>query len=180
MMGVVGEVLLVFVIVAALSTVFLRDLLASIVAFSAYSLGLALLWLSLRAPDVALTEAAIGAGVMTALLLLTLAKTARPSTDGSTFDTVRWRGVIVVGLLGVALLSTVPAIPEVGDPNAPAYQNPDVTQYYLENAYEETEVRNVVTAVLAAYRGFDTFGEAVVVFSSGIAVLLAVKREVFT
>jgi len=55
-----------------------------------------------------------------------------------------------------------------------------VTQYYIEAAYEDTGVENAVTAVLAGYRGFDTFGEAVVVFAAGIAALLVLRTEVFT
>jgi multicomponent Na+:H+ antiporter subunit B len=55
----------------------------------------------------------------------------------------------------------------------------DVTSYYLENAYDETGVRNAVTAVLAAYRGFDTLGEATVVYAAGVGLLLVLNKEVF-
>ena len=172
--------LLVFVLVSALVTVFLRDTLAAIISFAAYSLGLALLWVTLQAPDVALTEAAIGAGVTTVLFLLTLTKTVRPSADASTFKRVNWPAAAVVTVFAGTLLWTLPAIPVIGDPSAPAWAYPDVTQFYLGNAYEQTGVENVVTAVLAAYRGFDTFGEAVVVFAAGAAVLVVLKEERFT
>jgi multicomponent Na+:H+ antiporter subunit B len=171
--------LLVFVLVAALATIVLRDVLAAIVAFAAYSLGLALLWITLQAPDVALTEAAIGAGVTTVLFLLTLAKTVRPSTE-KLFASINWPAAAVSLLFCGALLVTVPAIPAVGAEDAVAYTNEDVTQYYLDNAYKETGVENVVTAVLAAYRGFDTLGEAVVVFAAGVSVLIVIKEERFT
>jgi multicomponent Na+:H+ antiporter subunit B len=58
--------------------------------------------------------------------------------------------------------------------------NEQVSQHYLDNAYKETGVRNAVTAVLAAYRGFDTFGEAVVVFTAGVAVLVVLREGTFT
>jgi multicomponent Na+:H+ antiporter subunit B len=172
--------LLAFVLLSALATVFLRDVLAAIIAFAAYSLGLAVLWVVLRAPDVALTEAAIGAGVTTVLFLLTLTKTVRPAVEGSTFKRVNWPAAAIVVVFAGALLWTVPAIPAIGSPEAPAWAYADVTQFYLENAYEQTGVENVVTAVLAAYRGFDTLGEAVVVFAAGAAVLVALKVERFT
>ncbi|MEF8782023.1 MAG: DUF4040 domain-containing protein [Haloarculaceae archaeon] len=172
--------LLGFVLVSAVATAFLRDTLAAIVAFAAYSLGLALLWVTLQAPDVALTEAAIGAGVTTVLFLLTLTKTVRPPPETSTFKSVNWPAAAVVVVLVGALLWTVPAIPPIGSADAPAWANPDVTQFYLANAYDQTGVENVVTAVLAAYRGFDTFGEAVVVFAAGAAVLVVLKEEQFT
>jgi multicomponent Na+:H+ antiporter subunit B len=172
--------LLGFVLVSATVTVFLRDVLAAIVAFAAYSLGLALLWLTLRAPDVALTEAAIGAGVTTVLFVLALTKTVRPPPEKSTFKRVDWPAAVVTVVLAGALLWTVPAIPPIGSPDAPAWADPNVTQFYLANAYDQTGVENVVTAVLAAYRGFDTFGEAVVVFAAGVSVLVVLKEERFT
>jgi len=172
--------LLGFVVVSAFTTVFLRDTLAAIVSFAAYSLGLALLWVTLQAPDVALTEAAIGAGVTTVLFLLTLTKTVRPSPDASTFKSVNWPAAAVVTVLAGVLLWTLPAIPAIGDPEAPSWAYADVTQFYIGNAYTQTGVENLVTAVLAAYRGFDTLGEAVVVFAAGAAVLVVLKEERFT
>ena len=63
-------------------------------------------------------------------------------------------------------------IPGFGDPNAPAQTH--VARYYLENALTDTGVPNVVTAVLASYRGFDTLGEVAVVFTAGVAILLLI------
>jgi multicomponent Na+:H+ antiporter subunit B len=64
--------------------------------------------------------------------------------------------------------------PNWGDPNSPA--NSHVSPRYIEQAYHETEVPNMVTAVLADYRGFDTFGETAVVFTAGICCLLLLRR----
>jgi energy-converting hydrogenase B subunit D len=69
--------LLVFLLTTAAIAVSLRDLLAAAVVFSAYSLMMALLWTQLRAPDLALTEAAVGAGVTTVLFVVTVFKTTR-------------------------------------------------------------------------------------------------------
>jgi multicomponent Na+:H+ antiporter subunit B len=176
---VVGIVLFGFVLVTALATAAFRDTLAVVVVFAAYSLGMALLYTLLLAPDVAMTEAAIGAGVTTLLLLLTLAKTAR-GDRGRLFERPNLPALVVFGALLVVLLATVVEFPEIGAANAPAWDTPGVTQYYIENAYEDTGVENAVTAVLAGYRGFDTFGEAVVVFSAGIASLIVLRQVVFT
>lgn len=172
-------VLLVLILGAALATMLLRDVLGAIIAFAAYSLAMAVLWLLLRAPDVALTEAAIGAGVTTILFLVAISKTLRPQTD-RVVRRLDPTTVVVVVLFAAVMLLTVPAIPAIGDPAAPAVSNPAVTQYYLDHAYKETGVENAVTAVLAAYRGFDTFGEAVVVFTAGVAVLVILREETFT
>ena len=61
-------------------------------------------------------------------------------------------------------------LPRLGDPGSPASLH--VSPRYIENAREETGAANMVTAVLADYRGFDTLGETVVVFTAGIACVL--------
>ena len=170
--------LFLFVLTAALATALLRDILAVIVVAAAYSLGMALFYAFLLAPDVAMTEAAIGAGVTTLLLLLTIARTVR--TDPETlFERPNVPAVVVCGGFLVVLLTTVIQFPAVGDPGI-AWDNPAVTQYYIEHAYKDTGVENAVSAVLAGYRGFDTFGEATVVFLAGVGTLLALKQVVFT
>ncbi|MCD2202300.1 DUF4040 domain-containing protein [Halobacterium sp. KA-6] len=169
--------LIAFVLASALATAVLRDVLAAIIAFATYSLGIAVVWVVLQAPDVGLTEAAVGAGVTTVLFLLTIAKTVRPSGD-------RVLERLDVPALGVAVLfvavlaTTLGALPEIGAADTTVIAS-DVTQYYLEHAYKETGVKNAVTAVLAAYRGFDTLGEAVVVYSAGVGLLVVLKKEVF-
>ena len=174
------EVTLVFFVIAtAIATALFRDVLSAIVVFAAYSLGMAILYTFFLAPDVAMTEAAIGAGVTSILLLLTIAKTSRPATR-RTFERIHWPGVVVVSAFVLVLMAAIPSIPEIGSETAIAWANEDVTQYYIHNTYEDTGVQNAVTAVLAAYRGFDTFGEAVVVFAAGIATLVVLQREVFT
>lgn len=169
--------LLVFVLSCGVATAVLRDVLGSIIAFSAYSLGIAVIWVFLQAPDVGLTEAAVGAGVMTVLFLLTIAKTARV-TGERTFEELDLRALGVAVALVAVLSTTVFALPPVGAADS-AVATDQVTVYYLENAYKETEVQNAVTAVLAAYRGFDTMGEAAVVYAAGVSLLVVLKKEVF-
>lgn len=175
----VEAALFVFVLASAMATALLRDVLGAIIVFAAYSLGMAIFYAVLRAPDVSMTEAAIGAGVTTLLLLLTLATTVRPSRD-HWIERPNFPGLLVVGLFTVVMIGTIIEFPPVGAPTAPAWSHPEITQYYLARSYEETGVHNAVTAVLAGYRGFDTFGEATVVFAAGVASLIVLHREVFT
>ncbi len=169
--------LLAFVVLAAGISVLLRDVLSSIIALAGFSFGAAIVYVLLSAPDVALTEAAVGAGATTVLFLVTIVKTVRPGGE-RVFEHIRWGPVALVIVLLGGLLATLPTLPRVGDPGSPVVAG-DVTRYYLEYAYPETGVENVVTAVLAAYRGFDTLGEATVVVAAGIAVLLVLRREVY-
>ncbi len=77
MTTVLNMLLLLFLIVCAVCVARTRDLLSAIVIFAAYSLIMAVIWQQLEAPDIAITEAAIGAGVTTLLLIATISKTRR-------------------------------------------------------------------------------------------------------
>ncbi|MEL0021063.1 MAG: hydrogen gas-evolving membrane-bound hydrogenase subunit E, partial [Rickettsiales bacterium] len=86
--------------------------------------------------------------------------------------------LIIVLISGVALIYGTLDMPLYGDPNAPIHNH--VAPYYLEKGIIQTGVPNVVTAVLASYRGFDTLGEVFVVFTAGIGVLMLLDRAVIT
>ena len=159
--------LLAFVIAVAVVTALARDVLVATVTFAAYSLGLAVLWVVFDAPDVALTEAAVGAGVAPALFVVVLSRTRRPVGGRSFSLTVSSRSLVGVGALLAALVVTVPSLPAVGDPGAPAFGG--AADYYLREA-GAYGIDNAVTAVLVVFRGFDTFGEIAVVFAAVVAV----------
>jgi uncharacterized MnhB-related membrane protein len=74
---------LVFLVVCAIIVARTRDLLAATIVFAAYSLVMAMTWQQLRAPDVAITEAALGAGVTTLLFLLAIARTRRTEDESA-------------------------------------------------------------------------------------------------
>ena len=78
--------------------------------------------------------------------------------------------LMVVIVTGIALFYAIPDMPAFGDANSPA--NAYVGMDYIDRTTDEIHIPNVVTAVLASYRGFDTFGEVVVIFAAGLGVLL--------
>jgi energy-converting hydrogenase B subunit D len=69
--------LIVLLIASALLATFSKDLLAAVIIFSVYSLVMALMWTRLQAPDLAITEAAVGAGITTVLFVVTIFRTRR-------------------------------------------------------------------------------------------------------
>lgn len=71
---------------------------------------------------------------------------------------------------GAILFYAARDLPSMGDPTAPAAEH--VSPRYIEKAQEETGASNMVTAVLADYRSYDTLGEVVVIFTAGLACLL--------
>lgn len=174
MIDLLAATVLAFIVAAAVLTALLRDALAATVVFGVYSLGMAITYALFRAPDVALTEAAVGAGITTSLLLVTVVRTERP-TRATAFETgYDPRSLVAILALVGLLLATIPALPAVGDPSASGFER--VVPFYLADA-PRLGIPNVVTAILVAYRGFDTFGEIVVVVAAGIAVLVALDRE---
>lgn len=169
----IDYVLLLFLVAVALAAIKLKDLFAVVILFSVYSLLTALLFLDLDAVDVAFTEAAVGSGVSTILMLSALRlvgrweRTPRLGHGGIPFLLV----LVVAG----ALLYGFHDAPRFGAVDAPAQTH--VAPHYLNKGMEETSVPNIVTAVLASYRGFDTFGETIVVFTAGLAVLLLLGMQ---
>ena len=87
---------------------------------------------------------------------------------------MKWITLFPVIAVGGLLLFAAKDFPEWGDPQSPASKSP-VSSHFINNTGVDTEVPNMVTAVLADYRGFDTMFETVVVFIAGIAVLAILK-----
>jgi multicomponent Na+:H+ antiporter subunit B len=84
--------------------------------------------------------------------------------------------LVPVVLVGFLLVFAAKDFPEWGDPQSPASTSP-ISSHYVERTGVDTEVPNMVTAVLADYRGFDTMFETVVVFIAGMAVLAILKNS---
>ena len=160
--------LLALLVVVAFAIVRMRSLFAIVMLQGVYSLVSAAWFVSLDAVDVAFTEAAVGAGVSTVLMLSAMLLADRQSTP---VPMRRQLGALTVVLFaGAAMLYAVGDMPAFGDVNSPA--NTYVGIDYLAKTAEDIKIPNVVTAVLASYRGYDTFGETVVIFSAGLGVLL--------
>ncbi|MDP1554906.1 MAG: DUF4040 domain-containing protein [Hyphomonas sp.] len=154
--------------VVALAIARLRSLFAIVMLSGVYSLVSAAWYILVDAVDVGFTEAAVGAGMSTAVLLGAMLLTARTAKPEKTFSRI---GPFVVCLAaGIMLIYATIDLPALGDPNSPA--NAGVGLTYLQINWHDTGVPNVVTSVLASYRGFDTLGETVVVFTAGLAVAL--------
>jgi len=82
--------------------------------------------------------------------------------------------LIAVLMTGALLLYGTIDMPDWGDPHSPASIH--VSPRYIEKTMEETAVPNVVTSVLADYRGYDTLGETVVIFTAAMACILLIRR----
>jgi len=172
---VIDITLLAFLAITSVAIVRMTKLFAIVMLFGIFSLLSAGLFVVMDAPDVAFTEAAVGAGISTVLMLATLALVRRPQKpyyDETPLAHRAWLPLIVVAVTASALVYGTLDIPGFGAADAPAQTH--VARYYIDNALPETGVPNIVTAVLASYRGFDTLGEVTVIFTAAVAVLLLI------
>jgi multicomponent Na+:H+ antiporter subunit B len=149
----------------------MRDLWAAAMLAGIYSFLGASWMLILDAPDVAFTEAAVGAGISTVLMLATLSLTGRTVTERPRFP---WMALCVVALTGGTLVYGTLDMPHYGDPEAPIHRYPD-PGYVERTQHDMHGMANVVTAVLASYRGYDTLGETTVIFTAGVAVTMLLR-----
>jgi multicomponent Na+:H+ antiporter subunit B len=83
--------------------------------------------------------------------------------------------LLVVIITGMVLIYGTMDMPYWGDPESPASSH--VSSQYISDAVKKTATPNIVTAVLADYRSYDTLGETTVIFSAGMACILLLRRR---
>lgn len=194
-------ILLAFVSVAAIAVIRAQSLFSAVILSGVYSLLMAMVWTNMRALDVAFTEASVGAGISTVLLLGALVWCGREE-KASPPDL---RAIALVLVTGAVLIYGTFDMPAFGDPNAAIHQHRvpellaqtvgkhlDAPTYYdiqdpafVAHAHHVVHplddfaghVTNTVTSLLAAYRSFDTMFETTVIFTAGIALVLLLRRR---
>ncbi len=147
------------------------NLFSAVILTGIFSLLSACLFLTMDAVDVSFTEASVGAGIATLLFLGTLVQTSSSERrqDGSSIIAIAI--VVITGVLLMYGISDIPPFGAEGNP-AQTYLSPR----FVEVSPVEVGIPNMVTSVLASYRGFDTLGEVTVIFTACIAVLLMLGR----
>lgn len=153
--------------VIAIYTIVSRYIFSIVMLAGAYSLISAIIFVTLDAVDVAFTEAAVGAGLSTVLYIAAM-KHLPQKERALTIDNLA--ALLVCFIVGGLLIWASFDLPQIGDANAPIHTH--VAPYYIENTKKDMGIPNMVTGVLASYRGFDTFGETVVIYTAGLGVLL--------
>jgi multicomponent Na+:H+ antiporter subunit B len=145
----------------------MRGLFSAAMLTGIFSLLSCCLFVLMDAVDVAFTEAAVGAGISTVLILGTLALTAREEKQQRT----RLMPFVVVFVTGAALIYGTMDMHAFGVADAPIHNHP-IIQTYIHGAHDDFHIPNIVTVILGSYRGYDTLGETAVIFTAGVGVLL--------
>ncbi|MGB5092976.1 MAG: DUF4040 domain-containing protein [Parvibaculum sp.] len=170
---IIDALLFTLMVATAIAILNLRHLFAVVMLAGVFSLLSAGLFVTLDAVDVAFTEAAVGAGISTVLMLGTMALTTSEEkrTTHSAF-----LPLLVCVVTGAALIYGTLDMPSFGAADAPIHRH--VAPDYISRTMPETGMPNIVTAVLASYRGYDTLGETTVIFTAVIAVLLLLGWDI--
>ena len=170
MISLITMVLLTLMAIVTIGVVRVRHLFAVVILGGIYSFLMASVLIMLDAVDVAMTEASVGAGVATVLMLAALHLTkTEESPPVHSFAVPLFVSVVT----GAALIYGTLDLPGFGLAETPV--NSHLGAKFLADSVRETTIPNVVTSVLADYRGFDTLGETTVVFTAGIGVLVLLK-----
>ncbi|ABE04906.1 cation:proton antiporter [Rickettsia bellii] len=166
--------LIVFLLVIiSIKIILAKDLLEAIIYTSAFSLLIGVSYLLMDAPDVAMTEAALGACLSTCVYLNLLRKLP------SNLKIIQRTKIIPASLICLLFIATLIymglELPDYGDEYALLHTH--LTKYYVENTSKDIGIPSFVAAILASYRGYDTLGETSVILIAGISVLLVFSRK---
>ena len=162
-------VLLVFMIIGAIIAIEMKDLLSAVIAVGAVGLGLSIVFLVLKAPDVAITQLVVEMLCLIILLRATLKKDLPFSTTGRWFLNTLITAGFIVAFLFVAIRA-FKDLPEFG------YPIMRVANIYLKEGLIKTGASNLVSSVILDFRAYDTLGEATILFTAVIGVLAIVRR----
>lgn len=166
--------LLVFLVIAAGAVARVKNLFAAAFLSGFFSLLCASYYTIVDAVDVAFTEAAVGAGLSTVIMLSALALTTSDETRARNHNV--FAALVCCAVAAMLLFGTLD-MPEYGKQDAPINRSDRPAGYYMAHSFEDTGIPNVVTSVLASYRGYDTLGETTVIFTAGVAVMLLLGRR---
>ena len=155
-------------IVARTNNLFSVAFLAGILSLLAASL-----YMILDAPDVAFTEAAVGAGISTIFFLITISVVEERRIYTAA---MKIPALVLSLIVGVLIYYSMLDLPKLSDSDLALHAY--VARYYIEHSMSDIGIPNVVTSVLASYRGLDTLGEVAVIFTAGIGVLIILGSHI--
>lgn len=188
------EILLLLTLIGtALAVAFTKKNLSAIIIFTVYSLVMSIVWVVVKSPDLAITEAAVGAGITSLLFYVVLSnlgelkefenikhkkkdkKNRKRNKQGKNTKSYNFFGIVFTLVIVVLLLITVNSLPPYGGVDNPAVN--EVFDRYVNEVVNETGALNIVAAVILDYRAFDTFGEAVMLFTATMAVVSLLRKN---
>ncbi len=164
------NIVLIFVILAAFIAIEIKDLLSSVVAVSAAGLGICIIFLILKAPDIAITQLVVEIFLLIVLIRATLRRDLPFSTSGRWVFNSVITIVFIILFIGISYIC-LKQLPVFGHPLM------RVSKYYLTEGLDKTRATNFVTSILLGFRAYDTLGEATILFTAVISVLAVARKK---
>jgi multicomponent Na+:H+ antiporter subunit B len=172
---VIFYVLLIFIIIAAIIAVETKNLLSAVICIGAMGFGASLLFLFLRAPDIAITQIVVEVLGLIVLIRATISRDLTfISGDKEFFGTVV--SIVIIFLISSSGFMVFDTLLKFGTPVFTARQD-SASQHYIEEGMNETGAANIVTSVVLDYRAYDTLGEATVLFTSIIGATVILRKK---
>lgn len=165
---------LLLIAAASLWVLFCSNLIRLIILMSLFSLLSALCYLLLDAPDVAMTEIALGGALSSCVWLNVVQKIGYEDTGGLSYPRLAIATITIIAFMAV-LMPALQQLPEFGSAHSPIHHG--ASKYYLNNTMNDIGIDSVVAAILASYRGYDTLGETTVILIAAIGVLLIMNMS---
>ena len=162
-------ILLILMIVGAIIAIELKDLLSSVIAVGAVGLALSIVFLILKAPDVAITQLVVEILALIILIRATLKKDLPFSTTGRWFLNTVIVVCFMLTLIAIGM-KCFKDLPEFGFPIM------RVSKAYLAEGLKRTGAVNLVASVILDFRAYDTLGEATILFTAVMGVLAVVRK----
>ena len=165
--------LLIFMLLAAVIALEAKDLLSSIISVGAVGFMLSVIFLFLKAPDIAIVQVVIEILTLIILIRVTISRDIHPIEDIRDFMPFA-RNMIILIVLAALTAGAVRLLPHFGT-NASR-----VAGRYLSKGLSETGAANIVSAVILDYRAYDTLGEATVLFTALLGAVIILRRKAKT
>lgn len=163
------QLLLLFMVLGAIVAVEIEDLLSSVIAVGAVGLALSMAFLILKAPDLAIVQLVVEILCIIILIRATINKDLPMLKDGrwlfNSFSTL-----LFISCFLVFAYFALKELPRFGEPIM------RVASEYLQKGLSRTGATNIVASVILDFRGYDTLGEATILFTAVIGVLAVMRK----
>jgi len=173
-MTVLFYILMLFIVIAALVAVETKNLLSSVICIGAAGFGAALIFLFLKAPDIAITQVVVEVLALVILIRATISVDKTFISGDREFFSV----IVSVAVLIFILFAGVEVFSDLPDFGSPAgLAEGTASSAYLSNGLEKTGATNIVAAIILDFRAYDTLGEATVLFASILGAIVILRKK---
>jgi len=167
--------LILLTVIAAIITVVTPNLLYSVISLGAVGFLLAIAFLFLAAPDIAIVQIGVEVVSLVILIRATLGRETQMVKASRTVVGVAF-AVAFVAVIGLFIIQVFTEFPVFGTPVMERFSDAP-SAMYLAQGLQETGAPNIVTAVLLDFRAWDTLGEATVLFCAALGAVAILRRK---